>query len=135
VGSVVWPSAFNQILCAFLILTAFYARLRLIETGEGKWKWIEAAAYLLGFGALEVIVLYPVIVLIHSWVTPAARKHARAALWMLAPAVIFGIARLFLFPKPTGPYQVSVDGRIFGNLWQYVLWAAGPSRMRIFDPE
>jgi hypothetical protein len=41
-----WASAYNQVLCACLLLAAFYAHLRWLESGERKWIVAEWAAYL-----------------------------------------------------------------------------------------
>ncbi len=34
---ITWASAYNQVLCAFLLLAAFYARLRWLESSDRKW--------------------------------------------------------------------------------------------------
>src|SRR5262245_38001407 len=69
----VWSAAYNELLCALCVLTAFYARLRWLEAPESKWRFVEAGAYLAGFGALEVIVAYPAIVLLHAFTFAEAR--------------------------------------------------------------
>jgi len=54
-----WSAAYNEIAFAFFILLAFYLFLRHIDTGEKKywiWQWV---VFLLGFGALELNVMYP----------------------------------------------------------------------------
>src|SRR5262249_20485494 len=53
-----WPSDYNEVLCAACILMAFYARLR-------GWRLAEWVAYLVGFGVLEVIVVYPALAILH----------------------------------------------------------------------
>lgn len=62
----VWASTYNEVLCALCILLAFYARLRFLESGRRGWRITEWAAYLAGFGALEIIVMYPFIALLHA---------------------------------------------------------------------
>lgn len=127
-----WASAYNEVLCAFFLLGAFYARLRWIDSGEGKWRWIEAGAYLLGFGALEIIVVYPVLVLAHALIFPEARKRWTSGLWMWVPASLFGLAHMFLMTSMTGPiYRLYFDRRLISDLFAYVLWAVGPSRMDV----
>ncbi len=56
-----WTSAYNQALCAFFLLASFQLFLWHIETGKLRyyvWQWVT---FLLGFGALEIIVVYPAI--------------------------------------------------------------------------
>jgi hypothetical protein len=135
-----WASAYNEVLCAFLMMTAFYARLRWIESGAGKWRWIEAGAYLLGFGALEVIVVYPVLVLVYSAVSAKVNALARrrqpgvwsSMWWMFLPAAAFGLAHLRLMSAETSPiYRLYFDRRLITDLFAYVLWTVGPSRMEL----
>ena len=54
-----WTSAYNQILCAFFILLAFHFLLRYIETGQRRYQVFQWCAFLLGFGAQELNVVYP----------------------------------------------------------------------------
>jgi len=132
VSPLAWASSYNEVLCAFFLLTAFYARLRWIESGEAKWRWSEAGAYLLGFGALELIVVYPVLMTLHATIAPDARKRWVGGLWMFAPAVAFGFAHLYLIPKTPDPvYRLYFDRRLVSDLFAYVLWTVGPSRMEL----
>lgn len=132
VSPLTWASSYNEVLCAFFLLTAFYARLRWIESAEAKWRWTEAGAYLLGFGALELIVVYPVLVTLHAAIAPQARKRWVGGLWMFAPAVAFGLAHLYLIPKTSNPvYRLYFDRRLVSDLFAYVLWTVGPSRMEL----
>jgi hypothetical protein len=132
VSPLAWASSYNEVLCAFFLLTAFYARLRWIESGEAKWRWTEASAYLLGFGALELIVVYPVLITLHAAIAPDARKRWLGGLWIFAPAVAFGLAHLYLIPKTSNPvYRLYFDRRLVSDLFAYVLWTVGPSRMEL----
>ena len=78
----IWASNYNQVLCAFCLLLAFYARLRWIESDQGKWLALEWAAYLAGFGALELIVIYPALAALH------ALCMARKKFWTTLPLFI-----------------------------------------------
>jgi len=129
-----WASAYNEVLCAFFMLAAFYARLLWLESGKVRWRWIEAGAYLLGFGALELMVVYPVLVMVHAAVNPQARQRWSSALWMFVPAAAFGLAHMYLIPKTASPaYQLFLDRRLLGDFFAYVLWTVGPSRMEVVD--
>ena len=121
-----WTSDYNQVLCAFFVLAAFYARLRWFESGERKWRLCEACAFLLGFGALEIMVVYPALALLYSVTQPQARKAWRSTLWMFVPAAIFAALQLFVIPKTSSPiYQLFFDARLPGNLWAYLHWTVG----------
>jgi hypothetical protein len=68
VTPIAWASAYNELLCGFCILLAFYARLRAwrVTDARAAWRAVEWIAYLAGFGALEVIVAYPAIAALHA---------------------------------------------------------------------
>jgi hypothetical protein len=128
VTPLIWASAYNEVLCGFFLLSAFYARLRWIESGERKWILLEWAAYLAGFGALEVIVMYPAIALLYALC--ADRRRWRSALPLWLPAIAFAAAHFFLIPKqPSELYAVIVDQRLPANFLRYLAWAVGPSQM------
>src|ERR1035441_8700425 len=55
-----WSCVYDQVLCGFFLLLAFHFLLRYIETGERRYNLFQWAAFLVGFGALELNVVYPV---------------------------------------------------------------------------
>lgn len=120
-----WSSAYNQILCALLLLAALYARARFLESGETRWRVVEWAAYLAGFGALEVTVMYPPAALLYTWCV--GRKKDGWAWALLVPAVIFGAIHWLAIARPAGEvYRVVVDGRIAETALTYLRNAWGP---------
>jgi hypothetical protein len=122
---VMWSAAYNQILCSFLLLAALYARARFLESGERKWRAAEWAAYLAGFGALEVTVMYPPAALLYTWYV--ARKKDRGTWALFVPAAIFGGIHWLAIARPAGEaYRVAVDGRIAGTALVYLRNALGP---------
>ena len=89
-------------------------------------EWI---AYLTGFGALEIIVVYPVLALIHAVLL--ARDRIRSAFALFIPAVAFSLVHFLLVPNTTGSYYaLSIDRRLPSTLFQYFEWAIGPTRFR-----
>src|SRR5262249_52320800 len=54
-----WSSAYNQVLCGFFLLLAFYFLLRYIDTGLERFEVAQWLTFLLGFGALEINAVYP----------------------------------------------------------------------------
>ena len=135
-----WAAAYNQVFIAFIVLAAFAARLK-------GWRRTEAALYLAGFGVLEIIVMYPGLVLLHHLCTRSItftpptqnresnRADLRDALWMLIPAALFTALHLFVIPKTESPiYQRIIDGRLPATLWTYIQWTVGPSQMQFRNP-
>ena len=121
-----WASSYNQLLCALCILTAFYARSRWLEDGRRRWIAIEWVAYLAGFGALEIIVMYPFIAVLYSLCLDRRRKGWLSALPLFIPALLFTAVHFFLIPKPQGPYSLAMDQRLSGTFLNYLNWAAAP---------
>ena len=120
-----WASDYNQVLCAACILTAFYARLR-------GWRAVEWIAYLIGFGALELIVVYPALATLHALCFD--RKRLRSALPLFVPAAIFTVIHFFFIPNRGGPeYQIAIDRRLGSTLLEYVKWILGPTRLPEFN--
>jgi hypothetical protein len=82
----VWTSAYNQILCAFFLLLDMYLLLRYVDTGEKRYfigLWIS---FLLGFGALELNVVFPAIAVTYLFL------FARRYLFHIAPMFLVSIA-------------------------------------------
>lgn len=120
-----WASAYNQVLCSFLLLAALYARARWLETGGKKWLLAEWVAYLAGFGALEVTVMYPIAALFFTWLI--AKRRDGTAWALLLPAVAFGLVHLLAIERPAGDvYRVIVDRRLPGTALTYLANSLGP---------
>ena len=128
-----WLSAYNQILCCFFILLAFYFLLRYIEEGKPIFLCLQWGVFLLGFGALEINVVYPA--LATGYVLLCAREHLRKTLPLFIPSILFVALHWFLIPKPaTGAYARYFDSgmmQTFGVYWQ---WALGPGRLGLITP-
>lgn len=118
VPAVAWASAYNEILCGACLLGAFYSRLR-------GWRVAEWTAYLAGFGALELMVVYPFLAALHAWCTD--RKTMRSALWLFVPAVAFTAMHFIFIPRPSSPvYALALDGRLPGSFGKYLAWTLEP---------
>ncbi len=119
VEAVGWASAYDQLLCAVCVLGALYSRLR------GWRSTAEWIFYLAGFGALEIIVMYPFLAVLYALCTE--RKQLRGALWLFAPAVAFTAAHFIWIPKQAaGPYALSFDSRLPSTIASYFGWTFEP---------
>jgi hypothetical protein len=121
-----WASVYNQVLVSFLMLAATYALIEWVENRRGfGWVWLF---YLLGFGALELTVMFPVVAALYVLWTK--RELLRPALWLFVPAAVFAGLHAFVIPKTPSPvYKMYFDGALVYNFARYFLWSAGPARL------
>lgn len=126
-----WSSIYNQILCAFFLLLAFYLMLLYAETGSRAF-WIgHWVAFALGLGALETNVVYPVLAAFYALLF--ARKLLKKVLPMFALSMLaVGTHYRFAPPPSAGVYAPRVDARLFDTFWTYWTWALGPVRFAAF---
>jgi hypothetical protein len=126
-----WSSIYNQILCAFFLLLAFYLLLLYAETGRRAF-WIgQWVAFALGLGALETNVVYPVLAAVHAILF--ARNLLRKVLPMFAlSALAVWVHYRFAPPLSAGVYAPRVDARLFDTACTYWTWALGPVRFASF---
>jgi hypothetical protein len=119
-----WTSIYNQFQYIFFILAAFYLFLR----GRYLAQWI---IFLLGFGALEVNVVYPALVALYAILF--ARPLLKKTLPMFAASGLYAVLHFALAPPvPTGPYALHFDWRMMVTLWSYWKLALGPERLAHF---
>jgi hypothetical protein len=79
VDPLAWAAANNQVQVAFFLLLAFYFLLRYVETGDGRYYLYQWIAFLLGFGALEVNIVYPALAAVYVFLF--ARKYLVRTNW------------------------------------------------------
>lgn len=116
--AIAWASAYNQVLCGALLLAAFYSRLR-------GWRVAEWAFYLAGFGALEVVVMYPFLAMLHALC--ADKKRLRDAAWLFAPAILFSVFHFLFIPKSSDSvYALALDRRLPATVKTYLAWMFEP---------
>jgi hypothetical protein len=120
-----WSSVYNQALCGFFLLLAFYFLLRYIETGDSRFQWAQWAAFLLGFGALEIMVVYPALAAVYTLL--CARRYFRGTLPLFLPSIAFTIVHRAVSPPVAGsPYAMSFDSSLFITFLRYLMRAAAP---------
>jgi hypothetical protein len=121
-----WTTVYNQVLCAFFLLLAFRLLLLWIESGKRRYYWWQWGAFLLGFGALELNLVYPG--LAAAYVLLKARKRIAAILPMFAVSAVYVVAHNWAAPvQKTGVYAMHFTGSVFKTLFTYWTWSVGPT--------
>jgi hypothetical protein len=124
-----WSSAYNEALCVFFLLSALALFIRFAETGRPVFWWCQLVVFTLGFGALEVNVVYPALAAVYAIFI--ARMDRKKLLFSLSPLIAISIGYFVLhraavaFPSD-GPYALHLDGRIFRTLYTYWKWSLVP---------
>ena len=118
VVSMAWLSTWNQLLAVFFLLAALVSFIE-------RRPWLCWASFLLGFGALEVNIVFPALLLVYVWLY---ERHRLREVWpFFAPALLFAALHLFVIPKnkldPT--YQLSLDSELPHRLSRYWKWGLG----------
>lgn len=125
-----WNSAYNEVLCAFFVLSAFALFLRWEETGKPKFWWFQLVVFVLGFGALELNVVYPALAAAYALFAAAPERRKRLLLGLTPlfclSCVYFVLHRLAVPLPTTGVYALHFDRRIFATLATYWHWAFVP---------
>lgn len=128
-----WTSIYNQALCAFFLLLAFWFLLRHIETGRGVFYKAQWAAFLLGFGALESNIVYPALAAAYTLLR--APSYSRKTLPLFIPSALYAVLHFALAPAPSeGVYAIRLDAKLLSTFWTYWSWALGPARLAGITP-
>jgi hypothetical protein len=119
-----WTSAYNEILCAGMFLLAFYALIRYAETGQRRFNILQWITFLLGFGVLEINVVYPLIAILYA--VCFARKLLRTTAWLLLPSAIFTLVFVAVKIKPRNEAFYALSAglstlRTFSSYWAVAL--------------
>ena len=120
-----WVSTYNQVMCGLFLLLALHLLMRYTETGRTRylvWQWF---VFLLGFGALELNLVYPAIAAAYTWFY--ARKHFRQTLPMFAVSAAYVLVHLAVAPPRSDYYAMHFTGAIFRTLGTYWTWSIGPT--------
>jgi hypothetical protein len=124
-----WTSAYNQVLCAFFLLAALGCFIRYTETEDRRYLAAQWAAFLLGFGALEINAVYPAIAA--AYALCRARPYLRKTWPMFAVSGVYTLLHFWVAPVHGSVYAMHLDSSILGTLWTYWQWALGPGRLPV----
>ncbi len=128
-----WTSAYNQVLCAFFLLVSLQFLVRFTETGERRWWRWQWVSFVLGFGALELNVVYPAIAALY--ILAFAREHIRRTLLLFVPSIVFAVIHRMAAPSvASGPYAPHLDWSILSTLARYCHIALGSEHAGIIPP-
>ena len=84
-----WTSAYNQILCSFFLLASLFLLLRYVDTGRVRHYVAMWSTFLLGFGALELNVVFPAIACLYTFLF--ARRYLMRVAPMFLVAVTYAV--------------------------------------------
>jgi hypothetical protein len=118
VVSMTWLSTWNQLLVVFFLLAALVSFIE-------RRMWLCWISYLLGFGALEVNIVFPGLLLAYVWLYE--RERLREVWLFFVPSLLFVAIHLLVIPKnkqdPT--YQLFLDADLPRRLSRYWKWGLG----------
>jgi hypothetical protein len=123
-------------MCPLFLLGALALFIRYIETGRRAFWWWQVVVFSLGFGALEINIVYPA--LAAAWVIFNADALRRGALLRsLIPlagisAAYFALHRLAAPLPASGVYTLHFDASILKTLALYWKWSLAPEPMERF---
>jgi hypothetical protein len=125
-----WASAYNQVQCGLFLLAAFALLLRYVETGRRGYSIAQWVVFVLGFGALEVMIVYPAVAAAYTLL--CAPRYFRRTLWLAPVSVVyFVIHRAVAPPVATGDYAMHFSpASLLGTLFRYWTWSVGPVYLR-----
>ncbi len=113
-----WTSGYNEILCGTFLLGALLIWVRFCESGSQRYYWPQLAVFLLGFGALELNIIYPALT---AWW--AALYRPRLLPWTLPlfaiSAAYYKLHSAMVAMQTAGPYQPHFDSSLISTLLQY----------------
>jgi hypothetical protein len=125
-----WASAYNQVQCGLFLLAAFALLLRYIETGRRGYWMAQWVVFVLGFGSLETMIVYPAVAAAYALV--CAPRYFRRTLSMAPVSVAyFLIHRAVAPPATAGDYAMHfAPASLLSTLFRYWTWSVGPVYLR-----
>jgi hypothetical protein len=119
-----WIATFNQILLGFFFTLAFYLLLDYLETGRRAFLVAVYAALILGFGAYEIMAVFPAVAI--AYVLLSGRRLHWDVAGLLVPSAVFTAIHAFVIPAvKSGPYLMHYDAGILRTTLRYWALALG----------
>lgn len=125
-----WTAIYYEILCSFCFLLNLWLLIRYAESGLRRYYIYHWICFVLGFGVLELNVVYPAIAA--AYALCFAPRLLRKVLPMFLCSAAYTIVHFLVAPgQSSGPYKMFWDLSVFKTLWTYWLMALGPARLSI----
>lgn len=129
-----WTSTYNEVLASFIFLLSFYALIRYTQTGDWRFNALQWVSFLVGFGVLEINVVYPLIALLY--VVLFARKFVKQTAFLILPSVAFAIIDRAVQTRAADRiYTLHVDASMFSTLLRYWIIVLGPRDASYYWPQ
>ena len=123
-----WTAIYYELLSALFMLTGLWLLMRYVETGDRRFFIAQWITHLLGFGVLELNVVYPALALMYALC--CAPGIVRKVLPLFIPSIAYTILHLVTAPlQSTGPYRMFWDLSVLPTFWTYWKFALGPNRL------
>ncbi|MCC6585956.1 MAG: hypothetical protein IT168_04485 [Bryobacterales bacterium] len=124
-----WSSAYNQVLCGAFLLGALLLFMRHTETGRTRDLVLCWVVFLIGFGVLELNLVFPALAL--GYAVLFARKAWVRTVPMFVVSGAYAVLHRMVAPKVTGgPYAMHIDpASLVQTLWAYWVRAFGMSEI------
>jgi hypothetical protein len=120
-----WVSTYNEVLCAFFLLLAFHFLLRYLNAGKPRYELYQWIAFLLGFGAMELNVVYPALAAAYALL--CARSYLRRVWLLFLPSIAYFAIHQAAAPAGHDPnYVLHFTGAMLRTLAKYWAWTVGP---------
>jgi hypothetical protein len=124
-----WVCVYNQVMCGFFLLLALHFLMKAVEApsprAARRYEIFQWLAFLLGFGAQELNLVYPAIAASYTFL--CARRHFQRTLPMFAVSLAYVLVHNVAAPLRTDYYAMHFTGAIFRTLAKYWTWSVGPT--------
>ncbi len=131
VRAITWSSAYNELMCPLFLLGALVLLIRYTETGARRFWWWQLVVFILGFGALEINIVYPALAAV--WLLCMRRFSWRHVLPQTAISVGYFVIHRLVAPLPTsGAYALVFDNSILKTAALYWKWSLTPQQMESY---
>jgi len=123
-----WTAIYYEILCAVFLMASLWLLVRYAETNQARFYVAQWITFLIGFGVLELNVVYPAIAM--AFALCRARWILRKVWPMFLVSAAYTAIHAAAAPFPSeGVYKMHWDLSIFSTLWTYWKWTLGPSQL------
>ncbi len=126
-----WTAIYYELLCAVFLMASLWLLVRYAETSQIRFYVAQWITFLIGFGVLELNVVYPAIAA--AFALCRAPRILGKLLPMFLASAIYTAIHTAAVPLPSaGVYKLHWDSSVFSTFWTYWKWTLGPNRLIFF---